>query len=275
MRRGEEPLRVVLTCDWFFYYSAALANELAELCDVLVVTRTHGYELGLEGDATAVKRAMLRDEVRVVWVDGRQSNPFTFADVRRACRAVGDFRPDIVHAQTHGDWRLHLVERHCASPFFVTIHDVIPHSGATGHANVVQRAVSHRQRVGAAGLVVHGARLQKQVVEQNWYVGTPVFSVPHVPLDLPDVVPPLPKQPTLLLFGRLEPYKGLDVFIRAVELVADRGFPISAIVAGRGSDAERCRSLVRRPELFAWRIGFIPDEALPSLMSEVSPSCSI
>lgn len=65
-------------------------------------------------------------------------------------------------------------------------------------------------------------------------------------------------EPTLLYLGRLRRYKRVDLIIRAVALLRDRGADARLIVAGRGSDADGLRELCRelhvedRVELTGW-----------------------
>jgi starch synthase len=69
------------------------------------------------------------------------------------------------------------------------------------------------------------------------------------------------------MFGRLEYYKGLDVLVRAAEMAAKEITGLKVIVAGAGPVAESCRALVTRPELFDWRVGFVPDNDIPDLFA--------
>jgi glycosyltransferase involved in cell wall biosynthesis len=81
---------------------------------------------------------------------------------------------------------------------------------------------------------------------------------------------PLPEVAKVLFFGRLEYYKGLDVFIEGCEIAA-RSLPgLRAMIAGRGSDLERARGAMTMPQMFEIRAGFIPDEVLPSVFGESS-----
>ena len=140
-------------------------------------------------------------------------------------------------------------------------------SGQSDRAIVVHRWVARRLVSQPTRDVVHGSRLVEQFVRRDDYDKCkPVFSIPHGP-GLRAIPParPLPARPTVLFFGRIEYYKGLDIFIEAVERSADKIPGLTAIIAGAGGDALRCRRLITRPELFEWREGFVPDEALAGL----------
>lgn len=57
------------------------------------------------------------------------------------------------------------------------------------------------------------------------------------------------ERPTAAYVGRLKRYKGLDVVLRAVELLRERGTALRLLVAGKGDDASRLRRLARRSGL--------------------------
>ena len=67
---------------------------------------------------------------------------------------------------------------------------------------------------------------------REWVVGR-VAVVPHGvrPAEDPD---PVPNQPTILFFGRLEPYKGIGVLMEAMPLVWEVRPDVELVVAGRG-----------------------------------------
>lgn len=265
-------LRILLVADVFFYYLAPIANALAEECRVLVLTRDSGYEFGLgEADGVHFKRQLLDSRVGLAVVRGRQSDLSSLVSTFCAGRVVRHFSPDIVHSQDHADWRLYAVGRLASrrANRVVTVHDVVPHLGERRSANALQKRVSRCLRNHADTIVVHGEVLRKQALCQPWYAGQTVMSVPHGLLAHPSVVTALPDSPRVLFFGRAEFYKGLDIFIRSVELAASSVPELRAVIAARGPEVARCRALVRRPDLFDWRESFVRDDALPALFAEV------
>jgi glycosyltransferase involved in cell wall biosynthesis len=265
--RRRRRLKLLILLDFFFYYTSTIANELADQCDILVVTRDHGFEMGTQAGGEGAKRAILDSRAEIVFVRGRQSDSTSLLSTARAGRAIRRFDPDVVLVQVHSDWRLYFLQRTLRQrPVILTIHDVVPHLGSVDSSNRLQAWVSRRLLSTADAYVVHGNRLAELLVSRGDYdKRKPVFSIPHGPVfsAIPPVCP-LPKQPTVLFFGRIEYYKGLDVFVEAVERSA--GIPgLTAIIAGAGSDAQRCRELITRPELFDWKEGFVPNEALADI----------
>jgi len=260
--------RVLVLLDWHFYYASAIANELARQCDVLVVARDDAFQLGMGERGEGAKRALLDPRVDIVFVRGRQSDPTSLLSTARVGRAARRFDPDVVLVQQHSDWRLYCLQRILGGrPMVLTIHDVEPHLGSVDASNRVHAWVARRVASAADAYVVHGSRLVEQLISRDDYdKRKPAFSIPHGPVF--SAIPPvrsLPQQPTVLFFGRIEYYKGLDVFVDAVERSAASIPGLTAIVAGAGGDARRCRERITQPELFEWKEGFVPDEALAEL----------
>jgi glycosyltransferase involved in cell wall biosynthesis len=266
-------IKVLIVLDFYYYYASVIANELVRECDVLVVTREHGIELGLQEHGDVAKRRLLDSRIDLMLIRGRQSRPSSLVSTARVAHAVRRFGPDVVLVQQHDDWRLLCLQGTVGRrPVILTIHDVLPHLGSVDLSNHLQKWVTRRLVSTADAYVVHGARLAEQLARRDDHDDRkPIFSIPHGPVF--SAIPParpLPERPTVLFFGRIEYYKGLDVFVEAVEQSASAVPGLTAIVAGAGRDERRCRELITRPGLFEWREGFVPDEELAELFFQSS-----
>jgi glycosyltransferase involved in cell wall biosynthesis len=82
--------------------------------------------------------------------------------------------------------------------------------------------------------------------------------------------PTPPSGSTLLFFGLLRAYKGIDVLVRALAHMPD----VRLVVAGDPLDpVEPLRQLARELGVDArieWRLGFLPDEEVAALMREAT-----
>jgi glycosyltransferase involved in cell wall biosynthesis len=81
---------------------------------------------------------------------------------------------------------------------------------------------------------------------------------------------PRAASPTFLYLGRLRRYKGVQLLVRAVALLRDRGVRVDLRIAGRGSYERRLRALATRLRV-ADRVhfeGFVSEEAKPGLFGE-------
>ena len=52
-----------------------------------------------------------------------------------------------------------------------------------------------------------------------------------------------PESPSVLLFGRLEPYKGVEVLVEAMRLVWEQRPDVRLVVAGAGEAARLSRTM--------------------------------
>ena len=267
-------MRVAMLLDWFFPYAAGVANALADEAQVVMVTRDHGLEIGAIDDPLRAKRALLDDRVGMLVIRGRQRDPRSLNDAARVRRLFQRVKPDVLHVQDHADWRLFGLERTLTRvPTLLTVHDVVFHEGEKHREDAslpLRRYVGRSVRSQAGAYVVHGRRLADLLGAQDWYRGQDIHVIPHGRLPYAASCAPLPIRPTILFFGRLEFYKGLDLLVEAAEIAAQRVPHLRVIVAGQGPDASRCQGLVRSPELFDWRIGFVPHEETASLFAEAS-----
>lgn len=227
-------MRVALTCDWFLKYAAEQTAGLARAgADVLLLCRTHASEFGGDAQerATTVEIAR-RAGVTVIEVSRRLSDPRAAPALLRVRRQINRFKPDIVHAHDGADPRaLGVLPR---VPTVLTLHDPVPHPGQPLPATR-KRWFLHGSRdawrARADVIVVHSDQLQAEVAlrgAQRCVVIALGLTVHGRPLAPPSV-------PAVGFFGRLAPYKGLDVLARAMPRVwADRP-DVQLRIAGAGA----------------------------------------
>jgi len=147
-------------------------------------------------------------------------------------------KPDVVHMQ----WivvppldviAMALMRR--MRPLVLTVHDTVPFNG---------QKMSWLQRFGhdapmkcAHHLIVH-TRSGRQALIDRGVPAEKISVIPHGPLQLSVPAPPEPatRDPrwTVLLFGEIKPYKGLDLLVEAVaSLPIETRRELRVIVAGR------------------------------------------
>ncbi|HEV2901875.1 MAG TPA: glycosyltransferase [Gaiellaceae bacterium] len=174
-------------------------------------------------------------------------------------------RPDVVHAQWLPLGRRDLVwARRLPRPRVLTAHNVLPHSGEAD-------AEERRALYGAFDrIVVHTRGGAEQLAE----FGVPaqrVVRIPHGTFHGPPawaVEPPTGR--TLLFFGLIRRYKGLDVLVRALAEVPDA----QLVVAGDPLDpVEPLRALAGElgvADRIEWRLGYLPQEEVERLMRQAT-----
>ena len=171
-------------------------------------------------------------------------------------RRVRSFRPDVVHVQWTPRQALDLPWlRRLRRPLVFTAHNALPR--ASRHVAARREVLRLADRI-----VVHSRRAREQAVE----LGAPrehVVVIPHGVWD-PDREPRPPTGRTLLFFGLIRPYKGLDVLIEALRAVPDARL----VVAGDPwEDVEPLRRAADGLDV-DWRLGFVPHDEVPRLFRD-------
>jgi glycosyltransferase involved in cell wall biosynthesis len=228
---GRRAMKVLLIVNWFMKYASEQAAGLAEAgAEVQVVCRDHLAEFA--GSEEEWQECVRRIEVgtgRAPWIiRGSETSARTLVDGPAIATRIRRWSPDIVHAHPNVSPTLFALVPN--APLVVTIHDVTWHPGQTRKPRVkklIERAWERR----ASGFIVHGEDLRPLLADRAG--DRPVAVVPHGvrPEKRPD---PVPTRPSILFFGRLEPYKGLGVLMDAMRLVWEVRPDAELVVAGRG-----------------------------------------
>src|SRR6266511_3721225 len=187
--------------------------------------------------------------------------------VRRLSRRLRELEPDVVHVQWLSLPRLDvrwLRGVAAASPTVFTAHHALPRDDGA--------AVDARRRVYdlVARVIVHSRRgvddLEALGVERER-----IAYIPHAVFESAAGDEPTPPSgSTLLFFGLLRAYKGIDVLLRALVHMPEARL----VVAGDPLDpVEPLQDLARELGVDArveWRLGFLPDDEVAALMRDAA-----
>jgi glycosyltransferase involved in cell wall biosynthesis len=264
-------LRVVYLLDWFLFYVTELSNAMAEQHDVLVIPRDHAFEVSSPDEPMSLDeylRSTLRSNVRTDRMKYRRSDPRSVLEIARIQRVVCRWNADVVHFQDTVDWRvaaLALLNRKRRT--VLTIHDVESH---IGESRGLQGCVFKILVRSVKAIVVHGDALREQFLRAYPQLRTKVevASIPHGTFSLYKAWddPGVSEEPnTILFFGRISPYKGLEDLIAAQPLVSAAVPDARFVIAGRGQDFGAYRSRIRDPRCFEIHNRFIPNREVPRL----------
>jgi glycosyltransferase involved in cell wall biosynthesis len=205
-----------------------------------------------------------------------------FAGMRHFASVFESKRPDIIHFQ----WltlpvvdRLYLSRLRKISPLVLTLHNTTLFHGSP---------TSRLQGVGFASvlsyfdaLIVHTEFSRRRVIEMGWCRPENVHVVPHGVLechDLPTNVSSTASadgEQTILFFGSVRPYKGIDYLIRALaKLPAGLLASTRLVVAGNpGMDTSKLFDLAQSlgvDHRITWHLRFIRDEEIPEFFHRAS-----
>jgi glycosyltransferase involved in cell wall biosynthesis len=189
--------------------------------------------------------------------------------VRALLHRVDAFEPDVAHVQWLPmpgiDLRwLRGLSRRRATVF--TAHNVMLRQGPE-HTERWRRIFE-----AVDGVVVHSERGVEQLVALG-VDRARIARIPHAVFDAADATEP-PTGATLLLFGLLRTYKGLDVLVRALAQVARAAPEVQLVVAGYPFDpVDAPRRLAEElgvADRIDWRLGHLPEQEIPALMSSAT-----
>ena len=121
-----------------------------------------------------------------------------------------------------------------APPLVISVHDPQPHTGEQNWRMTLARRIAFPR---ARRFVLYNASWRAAFAARHTI---PLDRVDTIPLGVYDVfrewapaAPARSARPTVLFFGRLSPYKGLDIFYDAARIVASRVPSVQFVIAGR------------------------------------------
>jgi glycosyltransferase involved in cell wall biosynthesis len=190
--------------------------------------------------------------------------------VRRLLRRIDELSPDVVHVQWLSRpeldvrWLRRIARRY---PLVFTAHNAMPRRerayGAWREALTLAARVVVHSRQAVERLVEFGVDRQKLV-----RVSHPVFDAPGAPRAEP------PSGTTLLFFGLIRTYKGLDILVRALPEIRRRVPDVRLVVAGDPLDpiepVQELASSLSVGDAIEWRLGFVPDAEVAPLVGSAA-----
>lgn len=194
----------------------------------------------------------------------RAINPVSWIHLYQLLRMT---QADIFHIVATHEWNPLLVHmiRSLGKPLVFTIHDPQHHLGAPWRMRISD---NYLVRNSDAVIV-----LSKLGVEQLQKQGIPpdtIFQIPHGVYSFFTrwSVEHIQQERIILFFGRIEPYKGIDLLLDAFSKVAQQLPHWKLVIAGNG-DLSAYESALRHPQIEVIN-KYIPDEEVAVLMKRSS-----
>ena len=255
-------MRVALVSFDFGEYSIRLASALSRLATVLLVLPQHVAapylsELDPQVRLHAFDKPRLRHPRRQLLLG------------RELIRQIDSFAPDVVHLQHGHLWFNAFLPFLRRYPLVVTAHDARHHVGDRISRKTPQAIVDFGFRR-ASRLIVHARPVKEIIVRECGLSPEIVDVVPHISLGSAPDDAPSHQEPTVLFFGRIWEYKGLEFLIRAEPLITAEVPNAKIVIAGEGEDFARYRRLMVHPERFVVYNEYVPDDLRATLFQQAS-----
>jgi glycosyltransferase involved in cell wall biosynthesis len=254
-------MQVVLIDFHLYAYSIALANALVEHGEVTLM---------LPDKVPAAYLQSLRPEVRLwqfhLW---RQRYPINLLTIAAILRQINAINPQVVHVLSGFLWMEFALPLLRRRPLVTTVHDAHIHPG-----DKESSSLGHSLEWKCATQVsVHAEAIKQQLVEDCGVAPDKVHVVPHGTYDFyhqwarDDVQE---QENTILFFGRIWDYKGLQYLIEAEPLITARLPNARIVIAGRGDDFAQYEQMMVNQDRFVVLNERIPDEQVAQLFQEAS-----
>jgi glycosyltransferase involved in cell wall biosynthesis len=250
----------------FGEYCVRLASALSQMADVVLfiprpVIEPHMAALDGRVDVQLFDKPRLRQP-------GRQLR--MCVDLVRRIKALN---PDVVHVQHGHLWFngfLPLLRRY---PLVLTVHDPRHHIGDKVSQKTPQAVMDFGFRR-ASRLIVHARHLKEVVASECRIDRQSVDVVPMISLggatSVDEGETTSDRQPTVLFFGRIWEYKGLEYLIRAEPLITAEVPRARIVIAGQGEDFSRYRRLMVHPERFEVHNEYVSEERCAELFRQAT-----
>lgn len=189
------------------------------------------------------------------------------ASRRRLVEAIRRFDPDVLLVPFIHLWaRSIALDAHV--PMVLCVHDPAPHPGLAGR---VWHVIERRAVRSSAHLVLHSEAFVGELVRRY---GVPRESITVAPLgpmsnylDAPSSTQS-PGSPVVLCFGRIEPYKGIDVLLDAVPAIRAAVPAVRIRIAGSGAPSAQ---VVRARSLgIEFEDRWVGDDEVPAMFGEAA-----
>ncbi len=244
-------------------YPVLLANALSELCELTLMLP----------DSTTMRSSINQDRVNFeLFHMPRISRPSNIWMIRHILKRIAQIEPDVVHVTFWSPWMMSAMGKLLEPPLVSTTHDVHRHPGERGLWAIPSRLYRWQWRW-ANQVIVHASTARQQLLNQYGCQPERVHVIPIGAYDFyrtctSSIQPE--KSNTILFFGRIWGYKGLQYLIKAEPLITQAIPDARIIIAGHGEPFEKYQQAMVNPQHFEIHNYRIPDEMVADFFQSAS-----
>ena len=264
-----QPRRIMMIAPHFEEYALRLSVALAEHAEVLLIINLPVLEAEFAG------RVMPRHDRLTT-----RHNAFeTVSELARLLAMIRSFRPDVLHWQEPSGFikaafaAATVIAAPRSGMTAVTIHDPVPHLGRDSRVAARLARLRSFTRARVDRVFLHGRACVDQYQHDYLHTIIPdrrVRLTEHGVLLPPPTPCAAPETFRVLMFGRMEAYKGLDTLTDALDRLACSGQPVAVEIAGRGPELDRLMPRLARVPLVTLSPMFVPAATLMDRIAAAS-----
>jgi alpha-maltose-1-phosphate synthase len=276
--RGKRYMKVILLTPWFLEYSIELSNSLSKLHDtnIILIMPKDIIKKILGNNWSNLVRPKIHLKLfnfgEIISLKNILIYPFTLYAL---IKYIHKLEPDVIHIQESGNIFIVLALPFLRKyPIVSTNHDVRPHMGfKKGIKYNFRELMRNLATKYSDKIIVHGEYLKNLALVYLQLEPEDIFVIPHGEFSIfkkwnkKDM---MEEKNTILFFGRIDKYKGLDYLIEAEPIIA-RSIPkFKIIIAGRCENFQNYEKLISNKERFEFHIRYLSNEEIPELFMRAS-----
>jgi alpha-maltose-1-phosphate synthase len=184
-------------------------------------------------------------------------NTLIFTRPLKFLNTIHKEKPDIIHFNECHLWSSLFLPFLTKIPIITTIHDVKPHIGSRKYDQIIAQRIHAKF---SDCLFVHGEKARKELkIHKKCFViphGDYSFFLKYSCKEINE------EKDTILFFGRIEDYKGLEYLIRSIAIILINFPDIKLIIAGTG-DFRKYTNMIFDNKHFEVHNRYIAEEEIP------------
>jgi starch synthase len=239
------------------HYTSQLANALSLYGTVTVII------------GNIEKNNYFNDNIIVKSVPLPSSRIFAvknFLNFLSVIKILRNINPDIIHISGNHFWIFGLYNYLKNKNVVLTLHDVNEHEGEKSLINIITNNLHIKL---AKHIFVHGEKLRKILISKG-YPENDISVIKHGDYSFfTEYEKDISEDGSILFFGRLVDYKGIQYLIESVPHIKKQINNINVIIAGKGN-FDKYSYLIKNPENFEIINEFIPDMRVAELFRRAS-----